>query len=104
MYSQWNDGKILDKAALVPSDALRNPGLFNEVRRRNPTLPQYHPKYLTKLLDFGKLRRVRAILNHLVRRIFTVGVLYTLLLSESLVFTKFFSIIVSPKIWSVVLL
>jgi hypothetical protein len=65
VYSQWKDEKTADKD-VVPSDALRSPGLFNEVLRRNPTLPQYHPKYLMELLDFGKLRRVRAILNHLV--------------------------------------
>lgn len=65
VYSQWKDEKSGDKDARA--DALRGPGLFNEVLRRNPTLPQYHPKYLMELMDFGKLRRVRAILNHLVR-------------------------------------
>jgi hypothetical protein len=67
VYSQWNDEKRMDeKDTVAVSDALRSPGLFNEVLRRTPTLPQYHPKYLMELLDFGKLRRVRAILNHLV--------------------------------------
>ena len=66
VYSQWKDEKTADKDNVVPADTSRNPGLFNEVLRRNPTLPQYHPKYLIELLDFGKLRRVRAILNHLV--------------------------------------
>ena len=69
VYSQWEDKKLKDGegGVLVPCvDELRSPGLFNQVRRRNPTLPQYHPKYLMELLDFGKIRRVRAILNHLV--------------------------------------
>ena len=66
VYSQWKDEKTADNDNVVPADAGRNPGLFNEVLRHNPTLPQYHPKYLIELLDFGKLRRVRAILNHLV--------------------------------------
>ena len=69
VYSQWKDENEAEQehgVAVTSADALRNPGLFNEVLRRNPTLPQYHPKYLTELLDFGKLRRVRAILNHLV--------------------------------------
>ena len=30
-------------------------------------LPQYHPKQLIELLSFGKIRRVKAILAHLVR-------------------------------------
>lgn len=71
VYSQWKDEKTADKDNVVPADASRNPGLFNEVLRRNPTLPQYHPKYLIELLDFGKLRRVRAILNHLVSGVIT---------------------------------
>ena len=70
MFSQWKDERSDQdhvKDDVVPcSDVASGPGLFNEVLRRNPTLPQYHPKYLTELLDFGKLRRVRAILNHLV--------------------------------------
>jgi len=31
-------------------------------------LPQYHPDYLVQLLNLGKMRRIRAILRHLVSR------------------------------------
>ena len=42
-------------------------GLFEASRLACPVLPQYHPKQLMELLGFGKLRRVKAILSHLVR-------------------------------------
>lgn len=42
-------------------------GLFEASRLANPVLPQYHPKQLIELLNFGKIRRVKAILSHLVR-------------------------------------
>lgn len=42
-------------------------GLFEAARYANPVLPQYHPKQLTALLNFGKIRRVKAILAHLLR-------------------------------------
>ncbi|ELU10253.1 hypothetical protein CAPTEDRAFT_201231 [Capitella teleta] len=42
-------------------------GLFEASRMANPVLPQYHPKQLIELLNFGKIRRVKAILAHLVR-------------------------------------
>ncbi|CAL1529694.1 unnamed protein product [Lymnaea stagnalis] len=42
-------------------------GLFEAARFANPVLPQYHPKLLMELLNFGKTRRVKAILAHLVR-------------------------------------
>ena len=42
-------------------------GLFEAARIANPVLPQYHPKQLIELLNFGKIRRVKAILAHLVR-------------------------------------
>ena len=42
-------------------------GLFEASRLANPVLPQYHPKQLIELLNFGKIRRVKAILAHLVR-------------------------------------
>lgn len=44
-------------------------GLFEAARFANPVLPQYHPKQLTALLNFGKIRRVKAILAHLLRSI-----------------------------------
>ncbi|XP_064475038.1 dmX-like protein 2 [Ornithodoros turicata] len=42
-------------------------GLFETCRLACPVLPQYHPKQLMELLGFGKIRRVKAILSHLVR-------------------------------------
>ena len=42
-------------------------GLFEAARQANPILPQYHPKQLMELLNFGKIKRVKAILAHLVR-------------------------------------
>ncbi|OQR78759.1 dmX protein 2 [Tropilaelaps mercedesae] len=42
-------------------------GLFETSRLACPVLPQYHPKQLMELLAFGKIKRVRAILAHLVR-------------------------------------
>lgn len=41
-------------------------GLFAEAAAVAPVLPQYHPKHLMELMNFGKLRRVRAILRHVV--------------------------------------
>ncbi|XP_055346416.1 dmX-like protein 2 isoform X2 [Paramacrobiotus metropolitanus] len=42
-------------------------GLFEAARIASPVLPQYHPKQLMELLNFGRLRRVQAILAHLLR-------------------------------------
>ena len=42
-------------------------GLFEAAHQASPVLPQYHPKSLMELLYFGKIRRVKAILAHLVR-------------------------------------
>lgn len=42
-------------------------GLFEAARLANPVLPQYHPEQLKALLSFGKIRRVKAILAHLLR-------------------------------------
>ncbi|XP_068740234.1 dmX-like protein 2 [Montipora capricornis] len=41
-------------------------GLFEGAAAISPVLPQFHPKHLMELMNFGKLRRVRAILHHLV--------------------------------------
>ena len=41
-------------------------GIFEASRLACPVLPQYHPKQLMELLAFGKIQRVKAILNHLV--------------------------------------
>lgn len=42
-------------------------GLFEAAHLANPFLPQYHPRQLIELLNFGKIRRVKAILAHLLR-------------------------------------
>ncbi|EDO42278.1 predicted protein, partial [Nematostella vectensis] len=42
-------------------------GLFEEAASIAPVLPQYHPKHLMELMNSGKLKRVRAILHHLVQ-------------------------------------
>jgi len=47
--------------------AIRDCGLFEAARRASPCLPQYHPRQLIELLNFGKIRRVKAILAHLLR-------------------------------------
>ncbi|CAN8004947.1 unnamed protein product [Ixodes hexagonus] len=48
-------------------------GLFETSRLAWPVLPQYHPKQLMELLGFGKIRRVKAILSHLVRCVSKTG-------------------------------
>ncbi|OWA51395.1 DmX-like protein 2 [Hypsibius exemplaris] len=48
-------------------DIIVDRGLFEAARIASPVLPQYHPKQLTELLNFGRLRRVQAILAHLLR-------------------------------------
>ncbi|XP_077556185.1 rabconnectin-3 alpha isoform X7 [Haemaphysalis longicornis] len=48
-------------------------GLFETCRLAWPVLPQYHPKQLMELLGFGKIRRVKAILSHLVRCVSKTG-------------------------------
>ncbi|XP_014679931.1 PREDICTED: dmX-like protein 1, partial [Priapulus caudatus] len=47
--------------------ASQDRGLFEAARLASPVLPQYHPKQLMELLNCGKIRRVKAILAHLVR-------------------------------------
>lgn len=44
-------------------------GLFEAARLSNPILPQYHPKQLMELLNAGKTKRVKAILQHVLRTI-----------------------------------
>ncbi|KAK7475120.1 hypothetical protein BaRGS_00033612 [Batillaria attramentaria] len=68
-------GGLEDKGSLAHSDStsslfvMHDFGLFEAARYANPVLPQYHPKQLTALLSFGKIRRVKAILAHLLRSI-----------------------------------
>ncbi|UYV72066.1 DMXL1 [Cordylochernes scorpioides] len=58
---------LLRTDSLTGLGALPDFGLFEACRLACPVLPQYHPKQLNELLGFGKLRRVKAILSHLVR-------------------------------------
>ena len=53
--------------SLTSMHLIQDCGLFEASRLANPVLPQYHPKQLIELLNFGKIRRVKAILAHLVR-------------------------------------
>lgn len=46
---------------------MQDSGLFEAARLANPVLPQYHPKQLIELLNFGRIQRVKAILAHLLR-------------------------------------
>ena len=71
--SQKKLGARGDKGDFAKSDSvssiqiIQDCGLFEASRLANPVLPQYHPKQLIELLNFGKIRRVKAILAHLVR-------------------------------------
>ncbi|EGT40330.1 CBN-RBC-1 protein [Caenorhabditis brenneri] len=47
-------------------DILKSEGVFETARMCSPILPQYHPKQLIVLLNAGKKRRVKAILNHVL--------------------------------------
>ena len=48
-------------------DFMADMGLFEASHLACPVLPQYHPKQLMELLNSGKIRWVKAILNHLVK-------------------------------------
>ena len=48
-------------------DFMSDMGLFEASHLSCPVLPQYHPKQLMELLHSGKIRWVKAILNHLVK-------------------------------------
>ena len=60
-------GGNADPAQNVSLDHNTDYGLFEASRIACPVLPQYHPKQLMELLTSGKIRRVKAILAHLVR-------------------------------------
>lgn len=51
-------------SALV--DVVKDEGLFEAARMASPMLPQYHPKQLIELLNAGRVKRVKAILLHLL--------------------------------------
>lgn len=64
MKSNLNKAKSESLTSLI---AIHDFGLFEAAREARPCLPQYHPKSMMELLNFGKVRRVKAILAHLVR-------------------------------------
>lgn len=72
-WKKSNQTSAASKASLARSDSisslpmLYDSGLFEAAKFANPVLPQYHPKLLMELLNFGKTKRVKAILAHLVR-------------------------------------
>lgn len=61
--SRGEEGKLVPLST-TPETGI---GLFEGTAAISPVLPQFHPKHLMELMNFGKLRRVRAILHHLVR-------------------------------------
>ncbi|XP_041373660.1 dmX-like protein 2 isoform X2 [Gigantopelta aegis] len=73
MWKKSEQGSGASKDSFSRSESLsslsviQDYGLFEAARQANPILPQYHPKQLMELLNFGKLKRVKAILAHLVR-------------------------------------
>lgn len=64
MKSNLNKAKSESLTSLI---AIHDFGLFEATREAHLCLPQYHPKSMMELLNFGKVRRVKAILAHLVR-------------------------------------
>ncbi|KAJ7385422.1 hypothetical protein OS493_016506 [Desmophyllum pertusum] len=62
LASRGETGKLVP-LSLTPGSGI---GLFEAAATIAPVLPQFHPKHLMELMNFGKLRRVRAILHHLV--------------------------------------
>ncbi|XP_071118494.1 dmX-like protein 2 isoform X1 [Haliotis cracherodii] len=73
MWKKSEQGSAASKNSLSRSDSITSLsvihdfGLFEAARQANPVLPQYHPKQLIELLNFGKIKRVKAILAHLAR-------------------------------------
>ena len=61
------NGSLTRSDSLSSLPVLYDSGLFEAAKFANPVLPQYHPKLLMELLNFGKTKRVKAILAHLVR-------------------------------------
>ncbi|XP_043192763.1 dmX-like protein 2 isoform X3 [Amphibalanus amphitrite] len=60
-------GRAAESARGATQDYMPNYGLFVASRIAFPVLPQYHPKQLMELLNCGKVKRVKAILAHIVR-------------------------------------
>ena len=60
-------GELTKVDSLSSIQLIQDSGLFEASRLASPVLPQYHPKQLIELLNFGRIRRVKAILAHLLR-------------------------------------
>ncbi|KAB7507520.1 DmX-like protein 1, partial [Armadillidium nasatum] len=54
-------------------DEMSCAGIYELSHLVSPVLPQYHPKQLMELLNSGKIRRVKAILAHLLRCLMILG-------------------------------
>ena len=63
------EDKARETQLVAEDDLLQDVGLFEASHLACPVLPQYHPKQLMELLNSGKIRWVKAILNHLVKSI-----------------------------------
>ena len=50
----------------VEKNVLFSDNILYKAANATAVIPQYHPKHLTALMNLGKMRRVRAILCHLV--------------------------------------
>lgn len=57
--------KKFDHAELL--EMMQDSGLFMQAKFAWPVLPQYHPRQLLELMNYGKINRVKAILMHLTR-------------------------------------
>jgi hypothetical protein len=59
--------QMVGTSHLTEEDFMPGMGLFEASHLACPVLPQYHPKQLMELLNSGKIKWVKAILNHLVK-------------------------------------
>ncbi|XP_069954424.1 dmX-like protein 2 isoform X5 [Cherax quadricarinatus] len=65
-------GEVMS-APVDDADSAAISGIFEASHIASPVLPQYHPRQLMELLNCGKIRRVKAILAHLVRCLSQLG-------------------------------
>ncbi|XP_057307228.1 dmX-like protein 1 [Hydractinia symbiolongicarpus] len=78
VYSQWDNNcevkfkrtpstSVLSEMENADAGVILTQNSFTVACNGMKNLPQYHPHHLLELLNLGKMRRVRAILRHLVR-------------------------------------